>query len=392
MNNKYRNKYLHLVDDEKFIPSAMKLFGVVESIDNTYLIISNNDKPFKFIKITENIINCSLNDYKYDKTINNVNNYSAVIVHYLNSWKIDFLNKISFEGPIVWIAWGGDYYSLLPTLNHLLYDIKTKNIFKRLNRNKNASLNLKKFVVQNKFYRQIKEYWNLFQLRGVLSKITHIAPVISQEKPIFKKIFKSEKIFLHFNYGIAAGTISTHLAHRKKEKRIIIGNSGHFSNNHQEIIDILSLKYRKDYKYIFPLSYGNELYINYISQVGKEKLDQNFTPLFDYMSNSEYFKMLSSCKTGIFNSKRQQAGGNIIMLLWSGAKVFLRRENSFYQFFKSKGIEIFLVDNINKDSQNSIYLELSKDMQLKNKKLIEAYFNMDNLKKITIGFVQKLKT
>ena len=76
----------------------------------------------------------------------------------------------------------------------------------------------------------------------------------------------------------------------------------------------------------------------------------HFYPLIDFIPLSEYTKTISSCSVVIMNHLRQEAGGNIIMMLFLGAKIFLNKENPLYQYLVKNGVIIFSMDELNNES------------------------------------------
>ncbi|MGP4883030.1 hypothetical protein ACTXQV_67810, partial [Klebsiella pneumoniae] len=65
-----------------------------------------------------------------------------------------------------------------------------------------------------------------------------------------------------------------------------------------------------------------------------------FLPVVDYMPIQQYVGILINCGFVIMNHVRQQALGNILIMLYLGAKVFLREENPVYTFLKNHGVAL----------------------------------------------------
>lgn len=59
--------------------------------------------------------------------------------------------------------------------------------------------------------------------------------------------------------------------------------------------------------------------------------------------------MVLSCGNVIMNHVRQQAVGNIILMLYLGAKIYLRKENPIYSFLKENNFTVYLVEDILND-------------------------------------------
>jgi hypothetical protein len=69
------------------------------------------------------------------------------------------------------------------------------------------------------------------------------------------------------------------------------------------------------------------------------------------------------------NHKRQQAFGNINNALYKGAKVFLRPENLLYKYYKSIGMKIFSVEDLEKFGENALQ-PLETETKKKNRAII----------------------
>ena len=125
---------------------------------------------------------------------------------------------------------------------------------------------------------------------------------------------------------------------------ILVGNSANYTNNHLEVFRILNKLGVEDRKIIVPLSYGDLQYGEYIYSEGLRLLRDNFVPLRTFIPLAEYTRKLQSCGIAIMNHYRQQAIGNILMMLWLGSKVYLSPSNTLYHYIKQIGIKVFSID------------------------------------------------
>lgn len=126
---------------------------------------------------------------------------------------------------------------------------------------------------------------------------------------------------------------------------VLIGNSATASNNHFEAIDLVK-KYGKEIKVYCPLSYGDAEYREKVIAYGKQVLGDQFISVTEQMEKDKYVEFLSKCDVGIFNNNRQQAMGNINLLLYLGKKVFLKRGTSMWDTYTSAYYSVYPVDEI----------------------------------------------
>ena len=102
-------------------------------------------------------------------------------------------------------------------------------------------------------------------------------------------------------------------------------------------------------KIVCPLSYGENSYQQIIIETGREIFGDKFLPVVDYMPIQQYVGILINCGFVIMNHVRQQALGNILIMLYLGAKVFLREENPVYTFLKNHGAILFSIQTLEED-------------------------------------------
>ena len=93
----------------------------------------------------------------------------------------------------------------------------------------------------------------------------------------------------------------------------------------------------------------------------------------------EYNKMLSTCSVAIMNHYRQQAVGNIIALVYSGAKVYLSSQNTVYHFLKRIGCNVYSVENDLITSNINALEPLSKEESTQNKEILYRFLNTEKL-------------
>ncbi|MBD5134534.1 MAG: TDP-N-acetylfucosamine:lipid II N-acetylfucosaminyltransferase [Lachnospiraceae bacterium] len=137
------------------------------------------------------------------------------------------------------------------------------------------------------------------------------------------------------------------MKHEDNKKRILVGNSSTPENQHIEMFEKLSyLKEEKDINIICPLSYGDENYREEVIRKGKDIFGNNFIPITEFMDIEKYHNLLSTCDIGIFNNNRQQALGNIWIMLRMGKKLYIRSDNSMWKHFKDLGFKLYDIADI----------------------------------------------
>ena len=311
------------------------------------------------------------------KILNNLQSYEVVVIHFMDEHKKKIIKSASNKVNFLWIIWGMDYISLIPEMKINLYGKKTKKILNHLYYN-SINSHIKQILNRNSLYLKVKTFTKIAQHKFLLNKINYYSTVLPEEANFVKSKLRLKANYIPFNYGLTDSLFKKNFYKLpNNNQNILCGNSGTFTNNHFDVFEILRNLELGNRKLIVPLSYGNIHYINMVNQRGNELFGDNFLPLLEFKAEEEYFKILSSCSVCIMNHFRQQAGGNIVIMMWLGAKIFLSEQNPFYHFFKKRGAFIFSVESDLMNNCQNILTPLVKDLQMANRAIVEKYFGND---------------
>ncbi|WP_162198232.1 TDP-N-acetylfucosamine:lipid II N-acetylfucosaminyltransferase [Geofilum rubicundum] len=336
--------------DEKIIDQIIENFLLV-SQHNVFLVFSNDDTGnFKHISFNDEAIIKAYNIKRDD--INEVlimNEAQAIVLHSLDYLFTKVIDKINIDIRIAWIAWGFEIY-MHPKNRRNLYAKKTKQflIQKRplvLLKWHLTKWNYLRFVTNN-VLNLTNSYIDLQEKS--FKRIHFLATYIYEDYVFFKNLFPHTNLSYH---EVAFSTIHQYLAGTKdlkidgKARNILVGNSNSLESNYLDAIDVL-YGVKETGTIYFVLSYGNDPgHSRAVLKKGKKKLKGRFHPLLNFLDRAEYIKILQSCSVGIFYHFRQQAMGNIIAMLYMGARVYLSTKNPAYLYFKRSGIAIFNIEN-----------------------------------------------
>jgi dTDP-N-acetylfucosamine:lipid II N-acetylfucosaminyltransferase len=335
---------LHIIHfDIKFVDSIINQFEEVSPGISNYVVAAypkdyDEVQNLKNIKIIE-IVNPK---YLYSAAfIDRLNKYKLILLHFLTPSVAKMLIKSNIAVPVIWMSWGADIYNDHPILKKTLYQNET---LKYVKKNSNWFKSCLKGILS---YANL--YKSSFHLKfSAISKIQFIAPVIFDDFFIIKKYFNAPHLrSLDFSYGCIENLITSDLNNLPDlGNNILMGNSASLTNNHLDMINLLAELKLNDRIIISPLSYGNKNYADKVLDYGNEKLGTNYMPLLEFLQPDEYFKILSSCGFVVMNHCRQEGLGNIIVMLFWGAKVFFNILNPTYAYFKRLGAYVFLIDDI----------------------------------------------
>ncbi|WP_277640145.1 TDP-N-acetylfucosamine:lipid II N-acetylfucosaminyltransferase [Wolinella succinogenes] len=332
---------LHIVEDDKFIDVTYNIFEIVSPNNNEFMVVTKQEK-FKYIKTTP-ITKISPLKFLSKRFAKSLNKYEFVVLHWLDDMKKQLVINAPKNVKFVWIGWGGDYYGYidknlyLPLTRHLVDEMsKTESKI-------SAKSKIKNFIKEKIFLKDVKN------IDKVFNKISYFVPPIEEDYLILKKKFQNfNPKFIDRNYGTLELSIKQDFI--ICGKNILIGNSATPENNHLDTFNIISGFDISDRKIICPLSYGNMHYAERIKNRGQFLFGDNFVPINDFLPISEYNKIIGSCSIVIMNHLRQQALGNILAMMYFGAKIFLNSENPIFHFLKRNGAVIFSLEELNNTS------------------------------------------
>lgn len=207
---------------------------------------------------------------------------------------------------------------------------------------------------QYETFRTVSKYIHKLLFKICVNRANALIFLIDKEYERFLRIIHIEK--KHYVAPMPGDPLKRiqYQEYRNRKKglnvRVLIGNSATDSNRHEEIF-IKLLPYRFENIEIYcPLSYGDEKYRRNIIELGNDLWGEKFHPVLNFMEQEEYLRFLSTCDIGIFNCDRQQAMGNITMLLGLGKKVYIRQGTSMWDRYVDEGNIVYPVEMIDSNS------------------------------------------
>lgn len=349
------NKILHVCSDEKFIDFAIDNFNAIGDVKSDFIVITKA-KSLKYIK-NENVTIKSVFAFRMQILFSRLKEYDAVVFHSLNDAYLLFIKLLPKNLNVCWIGFGFDYYDYSKLINN--YKVKK---------------GIKYFIKQKILY-----------LDSSYQRINYFCPVLENEFEEASTRLKLNAQYVHWNYGSSDKLIESLKDEYVSGDSILLGNSAAETNNHIEIIEKL-IQLDEKREIIIPLSYGgNDEYISTVLNLLKAS-PLNYTILKDFMSQAEYFKILKRCSFVIMNHERQQALGNIVMMLSLGAKIVLKKQNPAYRYLIKLGFNLFEKESLADSLADKLYV----NEVLHNKKLALSLFNSDLTRKKTQKLVKLL--
>lgn len=373
-------KIIHIASDEKFINSAYWQFNTVFPNQNIfYLLVDNPEGILEHVERTDDFKLVGKNLQTIKDFAQDLGNPAIICFHGLDYFRSIILNMLSKETKVIWFLWGMEIHNNPKIAKNLeICGASTYSTFY-------ASSKKKKFI--GGFKNLFRQLFYKLTLKGdsapnaiykALKKADYCAILYQEEFQYVKERIKTDIKYFKFSYYPIELMVRDKNA-RANSDNILLGNSASESNNHLEAFQILQELPLKERKVIVPLSYGNSNYRKVILERGKRALNGNFEPLVDFMPLHVYNTFLEQCGIVIMNHYRQQAVGNVLTMLWMGAKVYLDERNSLYHYLKRIGVYVFSVqEDLRKDNPNLFSL-LSTAKRDTNRKILETEIGQDHL-------------
>ena len=131
---------------------------------------------------------------------------------------------------------------------------------------------------------------------------------------------------------------------------ILIGNNRSIFNNHLDVLRIVERRARdRGLSFLLPFSYGPEnAYTQEVRRVAAAA-SADIRTIEGFLPESTYFDLIAGAKAAVFNSYRQMAMGNILLLLQKGCKIYMNPRNAIYRWFLDFGLRVSSVKDFASD-------------------------------------------
>lgn len=382
---------LHVVLDDKFTDTAINSFEKANDCNNSYWVFTQKIE-LTFIK-SKNVVIQIYDEKKLNDVVVLLNQFDLVILHSLNAQNVELISLASDETKFLWIGMGYDYYDLMPGgYEKLLYPETKKFFFGAFYTL--SYLRYKYYLNKNKFKSAIGyEDSRIKSKRFAIPKIEYFAPVLESEHSMIEQQCRGKfPKYIDWNYDVSVDSSNGQNKLKDDANNILLGNSGDPTNNHIEVLRMLDSLGVNDKKIIMPLSYGvsSQYKCELQTAIDQLKLKNNVDMLDSYLTFDAYIEKLKGCSNLVMNHIRQQAGGNILVSMLMGARVFLNDRSPFYHFYKSKGAFIFSLEDLKSDS-SLLNKKLDEKEIIQNQKIVESEFSSRRISKKTQDLINHMK-
>lgn len=373
-------RILHIVDDEIFLNGIVDSFEKWNPEKNIYLLNRPENKIHKSDDVSSLVTIATFGTGDYDKILLDFSSYDFLFIHgYYQNYKYHLVEKIKDTKWVHVSFWGADIYSkipdyplYLPTTNHTNELLEKRPGLRR--QIKNTLKGLVKYTSKSK---NDNYKW-----------INSFSTVLLAEEELVKKTLLSAKCrYYAFNYGSALSPVE--IDKTNSLQHILIGNSANSTSNHLDMIPILNdLNLSPDRRLILPLGYGgNPEYKKVVIKVFEESFDKRAHILNETLSFDEYLKVLNTCSHALMPQLRQQAFGNVFLLIHLGVKVFFYPQNLLYKTLKDLGVKVYLMKELPDEIDSN---ETSQNVS-NNRRILSSYYNEINFSNLIQTMLKDLE-
>jgi dTDP-N-acetylfucosamine:lipid II N-acetylfucosaminyltransferase len=346
---------------------VMRIRRLSPDKENIYINISNEKQ-----KIVNRDINCFTSDLvSFLDFINKIGPLKRIYFHsynYLAAYILGHLKSNNPEVVVCWIFWSGEFYNLPEFLGNLFFSY-SKQYLPRISFYKKVRSKLsdiKNCILDRPVYRHsalIKSY----------QKIDYFATILESDYKNVVEYSQARMKFVHFAYLSYEQLIEPHTRNSiSTGDKIMINHSSDPSLNHYEILTLMKEK-KINNRMFLPLAYGDKKYRDDLKEEARMLFGDQIEIQEDFISLEKYTEKLTSVGYSVFNCAIQQGIGNMIILLWLGVKIFLRKENPAYKDFKKWGLWIYSVQS--DLPEEDFKRGLTQEQIQHNRKIIKAYMS-----------------
>jgi hypothetical protein len=366
-------RILHLSSDSKFINHASIVFEKAFPGQNDIIILARSEN-LKFAKLnTKRVVVVKFASMKIPKIdTSEYENYDLVVFHSLGDLLYPEVFNIPKNTPTIWLGWGYDYYDLIGSPEKLLLP-KTLTISRKL---KKFDL---RFVVGESLRLGFKLLGIPKSRKKAIEKINLFSPVLPNEYDLVKSAgcWRTFPKCARWNYGTIEDNFAKGFELAQVDgDAILIGNSASVTCNHVEILTFLNEAGVRRREIVTPLSYGDKKYAKKITCVGRSFFPEEFYPIMNFMPIEDYITTIKRCGYVIMNHKRQQAIGTVVIMLYLGARVFLREENPAYPFLKEMGVVLSSIQEL-ENKLELLNTPLAISDRERNRLLVSEYWSRE---------------
>lgn len=373
LNNTTDGRILHFVPDDKFIDNAILQFEACAPGIHDYAMY-NRDGPsgVVYVKSLDRIRFAPVGSPLYRSLIEDCcqGRYSGVIVHSLPARFHELESAVRGYVKVAVLTWGHDIYAYI---NRAEYLPQTQAV-------QRSRLLGEKLALPKWLYRRLRQslttnpWLPLDRSLRALMRVDYLCPVIDEDYTLFAAKFCRHRLpeILRFSYG-DIGAVAGAGACDADDSCILVNNSATAEGNHLDVLQRLKALGVLN-TVVVPLNYGQPRYGSVVRERGRALFGAQFKSLDRFMSLQDYRAELRHCRYAVMGHNRQQAVGNVMIVLWMGMKLFFYTKSPVYQFLVANGMHVSAFEQA---SKSDFETPLGADEVAANRQVLQNIWGRD---------------
>lgn len=380
---------LHIVYDEKFIDFVADVFASCYGAVNSFRVIVDDVRlPLKRVGSLRDMRRVS-HDYPNSRqAAEDLAWCDALIVHYLGLPGARLIKRAPHRVRVVWSAWGGDYYELVPSAESDLLGPSTRRLMEQLGppAGDRSVAGRVRALIRPLRRRLVVDP----TLRDAVRRVDFFSAPVPSDFDVVRRAVPgwTRAEYAQLNYVSVERTLSRGLRSVTGED-VLVGNSASSTNNHADVFDQLARLELGSRKVVVPLSYGDLEYRDAVIAYGRRTLGARFEPIVDFMPLAQYNDVISRCSIAVMGHRRQEGVGNIATLMQAGARVFIDRVSPVFRDLTDRGAVVSGIDELARVGA-AAFAPLTNEERNTNRAVLASVWGHEVVLRNTQRFIDRL--
>lgn len=261
----------------------------------------------------------------------------VVVVHRMKTPTPEWVSL--FPGvPVIWVAWGDDYYRAFPGLLERVYSERTRRLAFFLGKVSITWPRLGMWMMNGGHNgNRNPSHW--------AGRVKMVSTLLGSGFPAMEFLPPGVSV-LHSWYNAFDYERFGSLKVRHDAHSIILGNSGGLSGNHLDGMAMLRGAVGPEQDVRAVLAYGSKRARLSIRLIGWTQFGQQWNPLLKRMPGPQYLKWMTESFALVLPQWRSQSAGTLFLSLWIGHRIFLHSRNPLFSVLKEKGFKVFDIEQL----------------------------------------------
>lgn len=275
--------------------------------------------------------------------LGSLSGYAAVLLQYMDELKVRVVMAAPPGTRLVWLGWGGDYYDYhrFPQFEPATGELAARDRRLALADPRTWGGSLRRLAVRLTNLDVLLRPGRLFRRVAVFATLVPrdfelIREAVGDPMPVFRP-------YSFYSVEDLPGAEATEPG---TARNVLLGNSATWTNNHLEVLRALPSPLPLGTRVITPLTYGDARCRRRVLKEGRARLGESFVPLLGHLPFDEYRRLTAGCGCLVLNHRRQQAVGNVLLMMRQGARIYLNAGSPLTGHLRSLGFILFTTDEL----------------------------------------------